>query len=67
MAVAILTTKLPILRAEGFWVAAHEARTDWSMLLSSLCFLIVEAGPWSVDVRLSRAGRARPSPREPRG
>lgn len=36
MLTAITTTKLPILAASGFWKMAHEARTDWSMLLGSL-------------------------------
>ena len=34
MLVAISTTKVPILMASGFWKMAHEARTDWSMLLA---------------------------------
>lgn len=54
MIVAMLTTKVPILRAEGFWAAAHESRTDWSMLLGSLFLLLVGAGPWSLDAWLTR-------------
>jgi putative oxidoreductase len=55
MIVAIVTTKVPILLdpQRGFWPMAHEARTDWSMLLGSIFLLIVGAGPWSVDARLS--------------
>lgn len=49
MLVAIATTKLPILRDQGFWSMAHEARTDWSMLLGSLFLLVVGAGPWGLD------------------
>lgn len=49
MLTAIATTKVPILREHGFWKMAHEARTDWSMLLGSFFLLIVGAGPWSVD------------------
>lgn len=65
--VALLSTKLPILLGRdlgpfvvakmdryGFWAMAHEARTDWSMLLGSLFLLIVGAGAWSVDAWLSR-------------
>jgi uncharacterized membrane protein YphA (DoxX/SURF4 family) len=37
---------------KGFWAMAHEARTDWSMLLGSIFLLIVGAGPWSLDSRL---------------
>lgn len=53
MAVALATTKWPMLAARGFWDMAHESRTDWSMALGSLFLLIVGAGPWSVDARLT--------------
>lgn len=49
MLVAIVTTKLPILQEAGFWTAAHESRTDWSMLLGSTYLLIVGAGRLSID------------------
>jgi putative oxidoreductase len=52
MSTALATTKWPILMNRGFWAAAHEARTDWSMFLGALFLLIVGAGPWSVDARL---------------
>jgi len=54
MVVAIATTKLPMLATGGFWAMAHEARTDWSMILGSLYLLVVGAGAWSVDARLAR-------------
>lgn len=60
--VAILVTKFPILigrgfgpfavrdlKSYGFWAMAHEARTDFSMLLGSLFLLIKGAGKYSVD------------------
>jgi putative oxidoreductase len=50
--VAIATTKIPILADKGFWSMAHEARTDWCMLLGGMCLLITGAGPWSIDGRL---------------
>jgi putative oxidoreductase len=53
MLTAIATTKIPILREQGFWKMAHEARTDWSMLLGSIFLLVVGAGPISVDNRWS--------------
>lgn len=53
MAVALTTTKWPMLAAQGFWFMAHESRTDWSMTLGSLYLLIVGAGPWSLDARLA--------------
>jgi uncharacterized membrane protein YphA (DoxX/SURF4 family) len=54
MLTAIYTTKTPILQEQGFWKMAHEARTDWSMLLGSLFLLIVGAGAWSLDARVSK-------------
>jgi len=68
MAVAIRSTKIPILlghgfwgftlremKQYGFWSMAHEARTDLSMVLGSLFLLINGAGRWSIDHRISRA------------
>ncbi len=65
MVVAIVSTKLPVLLGQpfwgfslrqlpfyGFWAMAHEARTDWAMLLGSMFLLWVGAGPWSIDVTL---------------
>jgi len=66
MLVAILSTKIPILLGHGFWGfslrtvpyygfwgMAHEARTDFAMLLGSIFLLIVGAGLWSIDARMS--------------
>lgn len=67
MLTALVTTKLPILLGSdlgpfrlpnvaqtGFWAMAHEARTDWSMLLGALFLLIVGGGRWSIDALLTR-------------
>lgn len=67
MVVALVSTKLPILLGRdllgfhvrklpqyGFWSMAHEARTDWAMLLGALFLVVVGAGRWSVDARLAR-------------
>jgi len=54
MLVAITTTKLPMLAKAGFWATAHEARTDWSMLLGALFLLVVGGGAWSLDAHLVR-------------
>src|SRR5437764_4189529 len=54
MLVAISTTKVPILLEKGFWSMAHEARTDYAMLLGSIFLLVVGAGPWSLDAKLTR-------------
>ena len=51
---AIATTKVPLLIESGLWKMAHEARTDWSMLLCSTYLLFAGAGPWSLDARLGR-------------
>lgn len=58
MLVAFATTKWPILRDEGFWKAAHDARTDWAMLLGSLFLLLNGAGRWSVDRLMSKRQRS---------
>jgi putative oxidoreductase len=74
MAVAVLSTKVPILLGHGYWIfnlpknprygfwgAASEARTDVSMLLGLLFLLIVGAGAWSFDAHLAGpAARAAP-------
>lgn len=70
MLVAIVSTKIPILLGHGFWgfslkslssygffSMAHEARTDFAMLLGSLFLLIVGSGPWALDRRLARGLR----------
>jgi uncharacterized membrane protein YphA (DoxX/SURF4 family) len=54
MLVAIGSIKVPILLKSGLWAMAHEARTDWSMLLGSLFLLIVGAGTWSFDALFLR-------------
>jgi len=67
MLVAIVSTKIPILLGHGFWgfslkslssygffSMAHEARTDFAMLLGSLFLLIVGSGPWALDRRLAQ-------------
>jgi putative oxidoreductase len=54
MLVAISTTKIPILLKSGFWSMAHEARTDYAMLLGSIFLLVVGSGRWSFDAKLTR-------------
>lgn len=70
MAVALLTTKLPILLGSdlgpfqvrqlpyyGFWGFAHESRTDFSMIMGSLFLLLVGPGRLSLDAWRRRARR----------
>lgn len=65
---AIVSTKIPILLGHGFWgfelrrlpeygfwAMAHEARTDFAMLLGAAFLLRVGAGPRSLDARIVRA------------
>jgi uncharacterized membrane protein YphA (DoxX/SURF4 family) len=52
ISVAIATTKIPLLSKSGFWAAAHEARTDYAMLLGLLFLVIVGAGAISLDAHL---------------
>lgn len=52
MLVAIASTKIPIFAKSGFWAMAHEARTDWSMLLGSIFLVAVGAGRLSLDAWL---------------
>lgn len=58
MIVAISTTKIPILRDQGFWNMMHAARTDWSMLIGSLFLLIRGGGSWSIDQFIIRKNDA---------
>lgn len=58
ISVAIATTKIPMLFDGGFWKMAHEARTDWSMLLGSLALVITGGGKWSFDWRTARRASA---------
>lgn len=60
MLVAIATTKIPMLLKNGFWAMAHEARTDYAMLLGSIFLLLVGGGRPSLDARFWR-------PKEPDG
>lgn len=73
ISVAILTTKIPILLGQGFWLfalpklarygfwsMAHEARTDLCMALGCFFLLIVGAGPASADHALTRSQKPNP-------
>jgi uncharacterized membrane protein YphA (DoxX/SURF4 family) len=67
ISVALLSTKFPILLGHGYWIfhlpsvtrygfwgAASEARTDFSMFFGSLFLLLAGPGPWSLDAHLWR-------------
>jgi putative oxidoreductase len=53
MLVAIATTKVPLLLKSGFWAMAHEARTDYAMLLGCIFLLVVGSGQLSLDARIA--------------
>jgi putative oxidoreductase len=53
ISVAMASTKVPILLKNGFWPMEAEARTDHPMFLGLVFLLIVSAGAWSLDARLS--------------
>ncbi len=54
ISVAIAATKVPMYFKSGFWAMAHEARTDFCMLLGTIFLLIVGPGWLSVDRLLVR-------------
>jgi uncharacterized membrane protein YphA (DoxX/SURF4 family) len=75
ISVAILSTKIPILLGQAFWMftlpklprygflsMVHEARADFSMLLGLLFLLIVGAGKWSLDAKIAAAGERADAP-----
>ena len=49
MITAFITTKWPILIEKGFWVMAHEYRTDFAMTFLLLYLIIYGSGGWSID------------------
>ena len=51
MAVAIATTKIPMLAKSGVWAMLHEARVDFSMVLGLVFLLVTGAGTLSLDAR----------------
>jgi uncharacterized membrane protein YphA (DoxX/SURF4 family) len=59
IAVAIVTTKLPLPLKQGFWAAMHEGRTDFCMVLGLLAILLLGAGSFSLDERFSVGKRQR--------
>ncbi len=56
IAVAIATTKIPMLLKHGFWAAMHEARTDFCMLVGLIAIALLGAGALSVDGWRRRTG-----------
>ena len=58
MITAFVTTKWPLLIDKGFWVMAHEYRTDFAMTLLLIYLLISGGGGWSVDSRFVKSAKS---------
>jgi uncharacterized membrane protein YphA (DoxX/SURF4 family) len=43
-----------MLSKQGFWAMAHEARTDFCMVLGLILLLLAGGGSWSLDSYLDR-------------
>ncbi len=56
IAVAITTTKIPMLAKQGFWPAMHEGRTDFCMLLGLVSVFLIGPGSLSFDSRRNHGG-----------
>jgi len=52
MAVAFVTTKYTLLIEKGFWIFAHEYRTDFAMTMLVLLFLFYGGGSLSLDKKI---------------
>lgn len=53
IAVAIASTKVPLLK-HGFWIAMHEARTDFCMILGLIAIALLGSGGLSMQRRRGR-------------
>jgi uncharacterized membrane protein YphA (DoxX/SURF4 family) len=52
MITAFITTKYPLLVEKGFWIFAHEYRTDFAMSMLLLFILYYGAGSISLDKKI---------------
>jgi uncharacterized membrane protein YphA (DoxX/SURF4 family) len=59
MLAAIATTKIPMLVKNGFWAMAHDARTDYAMMMGLIFLLLAGGGPVSLDARLGSRKQSR--------
>jgi uncharacterized membrane protein YphA (DoxX/SURF4 family) len=55
MITAFITTKWSMLIGKGFWVMAHEYRTDFAMTLLLVFMLIYGSGAWSIDSKINKS------------
>jgi uncharacterized membrane protein YphA (DoxX/SURF4 family) len=49
MATAFVTTKYPLVVEKGFWIFAHEYRTDFAMTMLLLLLIRYGGGQYSLD------------------
>ena len=49
MATAFVTTKYPLLVEKGFWIFAHDYRTDFAMTILLLLLILYGGGKYSFD------------------
>jgi uncharacterized membrane protein YphA (DoxX/SURF4 family) len=49
MATAFVSTKYPLLVEKGFWIFAHEYRTDFAMTILLFLLLLYGGGKYSFD------------------
>lgn len=56
IAVAIATTKFPMMVKQGFWAAMHEGRTDFCMLIGLIALLFLGSGHFSLDEERAHRG-----------
>jgi len=57
MMTAFVTTKWPLLTEKGFWVFAHEYRTDFAVTLLLIYLLIYGGGALSVDSKFYNSSK----------
>ena len=53
MIAAFITTKYPVLISKGFWIMAHEYRTDFAMTIGNIYIILKGGGQWSLDRKLT--------------
>lgn len=49
IAVAIAITKVPIFMKHGFWIAMHESRTDFCMLVGLIAIALLGLGGFALE------------------
>ena len=57
MIVAFITTKYPELIEKGFWVMAHDYRTDFAMTMLLIFLLIYGGGTQSQDLKIYNSSK----------